>query len=100
MEQIKRPTIHHTKIPPAQAGEVLYEESETYRHEVARLLVEGHEGKYVLITGKEVVALYDSWGAAREAGLIRYFPTPFLVQKVCAEEPDLRIRGYSMPCPS
>jgi hypothetical protein len=94
MKQIKRPTIHHTEIPPALAGEILFDESETYRHEVARLLMEGHEGKFVLIKGKQVVGLYDSWGAAREAGPLQYFPTPFLVQKVCAEEPVLRVRGY------
>jgi hypothetical protein len=94
----QRPTIHHTELPAARPGDVLAQEWETYRREVPRLLAEGHEGRFVLIKGQQVIAVYPTWAEAREAGLRLYLREPFLVRQVCIEEPLLRIRGYSLPC--
>ncbi len=98
MNESERPTVHHTELPPAQPGEALAEEWESYRREVARLLAEGHEGRFVLVKGQQIVAAHDHRDAARADGLRRYFPEAFLVQQVCAVEPVLRIRGYTLPC--
>jgi hypothetical protein len=92
--------IHHTELPEAKAGEALAEEWNTYRREVGRLLEQGHEGKFVLIKGQQIIDLHDSWESAREAGLERYLLEPFFVHVVRAEEPALRIRGYNLPCRS
>lgn len=100
MNEQHRPTLHHSQLPEAPAGDVLNVEWNTYRLEVARLLAEGHEGEFVLIKGREIVGAYESWAAAREVGLRLYLRAPFLVHRVCAEEPVLRLRGYSLPCPS
>ena|SRR5947209_8349937 len=99
MKEVGRSTVHHSELPAAQAGAILSEEWDSYRREVARLLAEGHEGKFALIKGAQIVALHASWDTARADGLQRYFPEPFLVQQVCAVESALRIRGYSLPCP-
>ncbi len=99
MSEAGRRAIHHTELPEARPGDALYQEWSTYRREAARLLVEGQEGKFVLIKGGQVVGLHDTWDAAREAGLRLYLLQPFLVQQVRSEEPVLRLRGYSLPCP-
>jgi len=94
-----RRTIHHSQLPEGQPDGVLALEWHTYRTEVARLLAEGHEGEFVVIKGEQIIGLHDSWNAAREAGLHLYLREPFMVHRVCAEEPVLRLRGYSLPCP-
>jgi hypothetical protein len=95
----ERPTIHFTELPEARPDDVLYLEWNTYRREVGRLLAEGHEGKFVLIKGESIVSLYDSWDAAREAGLRLFAQGPHLIQQVRANEPILRARGYNLPWP-
>jgi hypothetical protein len=99
MNEQGRRTIHYTELPPSQPDDPLNLEWETYRREVGRLLAEGKEGKFVLIKGQEILGLYDSWDAARDAGLERYLREAFLVHPVRTWEPLLRIRGYSLPWP-
>src|SRR5438132_5567437 len=93
-------TIPHTALPPSPSGSLLATEWNTYRREVTRLLAEGQEGKFILLKGEEILGVYDTWDAARHAGLERYLLEPFLVQQIRAEEPVVRVRGYSLPCPS
>ena len=100
MNDDERQTIHHSQLPEAPPGDVLHLEWRTYRLEVARLLAEGYESKFVLIKGQQIVGLHDSWTAAREAGLRLYLRQPFLVHCVCTDEPVLRVRGFSLPCHS
>jgi hypothetical protein len=99
MNEVGRRTIHHTALPEAHPDDVLYQEWNSYRREAARLLAEGHEGKFVLIKGGQVIAVHGTWDAAREAGLRLYLLEPFLVQEIRSEEPILRLRGHSLPCP-
>jgi hypothetical protein len=99
MNETGRRTIAPTELPAGQTGDLLSQEWETYRHEVTRLLAEGQEEKFVLIKGQQIIAVYDTWEAAREAGLRLYLLEPFLVRQVLADEPVLRVRGYSLPCP-
>jgi hypothetical protein len=99
MDPIGNRTITYTALPAAPPDEVLSQEWCTYRREAGRLLAEGREGKFVLIKGARVVAVHDTWDDAREAGLRLYLPEPFLVREIRSEEPLLRLRGYSLPCP-
>lgn len=99
MNEAGRRTIPHTQLPEGRPGDVLHPEWSAYRREAARLLAEGHEGKFALIHGGRVLAVHDTWDAAREAGLRLFLREPFLVQPIRSEEPVLRLRGYSLPCP-
>ena len=95
-----RASIHYTQLPPAMPGEPLFQEWNTYCREVGRLLDEGLVGRHVLIKDETVVGVYDTWDAAREAGLQRYLLEPFFVHAIRSEEPYLRVRGLNFPCPS
>jgi hypothetical protein len=95
---VETPSIHYTELPEASPDSPLYQAWNTYRRDVGRLLAEGHEGKFVLIKDEAVIELYDTWDAAREAGLQRYLLSPFLAHQVQTREPILRMRGYNMPC--
>jgi hypothetical protein len=86
----ERPTIHFTELPEAQPGDVLYSEWNTYRREVGRLLAEGHEGKFVLIKGEEIIGLWDTLDEARDVALQRYLLQPVLIHQVLQREPVLR----------
>jgi hypothetical protein len=46
MNEVGRHTISYSELPDIDAASPLYEEWNTYRREVARLLVEGKEGKF------------------------------------------------------
>jgi len=99
MNEMGRHTIPYGELPELLPAGVLTREWDSYRREVGRLLAEGHEGKFVLIKGEDVIGVHDAWDAAREMGLRLYLVEPFLVQEVRAQEPVLRLRGYSFPCP-
>jgi len=82
--------IHYTELPEVKTGHVLASEWSIYRREVGRLLAAGHEGKFVLIKGTNIVGLFDSWGATRQEGLKRYLLRPMLIQEIRTFEPILR----------
>jgi hypothetical protein len=68
--------------------EVLSEEFVTYRAHRERLL-RSHSGGYVVITGTIVLGVFDSLDQAFVAGVEHCGPRrPFLLQLVCAEEPE------------
>jgi hypothetical protein len=94
-------SIHYTQLPPAPPGSLFYTEREFYRREVGRLIAQGHEGKWVLIKGEELVGLFDTEEQALEVRAERFFRQPVLVQQVLAREPVLLITPrYIWPCRS
>jgi hypothetical protein len=95
MNPPERPTIHYTELSDLPPGSPLEVEWNTFRRELPRLLAEGHEGKFAVVKGDALVGIYDTWDAAREAGLKQYLLQPHMVQPIRAREPLLRIRGYS-----
>ncbi len=93
-------TIHYTQLPPAEPGDEIGQEWETYRREVGRLLAEGHEGQWVLIKGDQILEFFDTYEAARAAGSRRFLLQPHMIHQVLAEEPlhyHLRYLWYR-PC--
>jgi hypothetical protein len=95
MEQTGRRCIHYTELPDVPPDDVYFDEWNTFRRELPRLLAEGNEGKFVLLKGKKIIGIYDTWEAGRSAGLEKYLLQGFLVQPIRTWEPLLRIRGYS-----
>jgi hypothetical protein len=60
----------------------LEKELETHRRELPGLLSQGHEGKYVLIRGPQVIGLWATEDEAYKTGRERFGLTPFMVRKV------------------
>jgi hypothetical protein len=81
-------------MPDLPADHVLAQEWKTYKREVARLVAEGHEGRFCLIKGDDIVGIWDSSSAAVAAGLERYGLTDLMVHEINAIEPIYRIPQY------
>jgi hypothetical protein len=86
----ENPGIPHTELWEANPESPLFEEWNTYRREVGRLLCEGRQGQFVLIEGEQVIGLYAVEREALDHGY-RLFPfQAFLVHQVQEREPLLR----------
>jgi hypothetical protein len=95
MNPRERRTIPYTQLPDSEPGSVLAEEWDVYRREVGRLLSEGHEGRFVLIKGSDIIGLYDTWQEARAESVRRYLLGPSLTKQILANEPLLSVRRYA-----
>jgi hypothetical protein len=94
-DRIRPQGTHYKQLPEFKPGDTFYQEWNLYRRETGRLLAQGMEGKFVLIKGAELVGIFDTWRAAREAGVKRYLLEPFFVHAIRVEEPYLRIKRFS-----
>lgn len=65
------------------------EEEARYFYSHKSELVRLFENRYVLIRGSEVIAAFDDFWSAVDAGFDRFGPTPFLAKRVLREEPHL-----------
>ncbi len=83
-------TIHHTQLPEDSSDGQLTKEWNFYRHVVGRLLAEGHEGKWVLIKGEEIVGI---WNTMDEADSVRL--EKFLMQSGSDENKSLQMNQCS-----
>jgi hypothetical protein len=84
-------TLHNPRqLAPSPESAGLAKEWETYRQEVGTLLAQGLEGQFVLIKGDQIIGLFDSWEAARTAGLRFFLLQPFLVRPISRR--DLRMQ--------
>jgi hypothetical protein len=93
-------TIHYSQLPPSRPDDPA-PEWETFRREVGRLIAEGHEGKWVLLRGDQIIGLFDTEDDAKEEGYRRYMLTGFNVQHVATYQPLLRSRAwYWYQCPT
>jgi hypothetical protein len=95
--QPEPPTIHYTQLAEAPPDSPIAAEWNFYCREVGRLLAEGHEGKWLLIKGEQIVGIFDSHEEAceKQGTLIQ----PVMIKQVLKREPVLRI-GYIPPCRS
>lgn len=58
-------------------------EIRTYFRELPRLLAEGHEGRFVLIKGDQVISIWDTFDDACQAARERFgFGEAFLAQPI------------------
>jgi hypothetical protein len=93
-------TIHHNELGPSPAGSPISQEWDFYRREAARLLAEGHEGKWVLIKGEEVLGFFDTRRQASDEGHKRFLLQGFLVHQIKTREPVSRVSCYRWSCPT
>jgi hypothetical protein len=91
-------TIHYTELPEGKPGDALYHEWNLYRREAGRLLAEGHEGKFVLIKGEEIIGIWNTHEEARAVGLARYLRQPHLIHQVLTREPQIRLPLRLLQC--
>lgn len=84
MDRPAYPAIHYTKLGPSRPDSPLATEWEAFRHELPRLLAEGHEGRYVLIKGDRIIGLWDDQREAVAEGR-RLFPQQHIAVQLVAE---------------
>jgi hypothetical protein len=93
-------TIPYTDLPEDTSQSPGATEWNHYRREVGRLLAQGHEGKWVLIKGVEVIGIWESRDEAKAVALERYLMQPILIRQVLSREPLLRGPTFWRLCPS
>jgi hypothetical protein len=86
------PTIHYTEMAEQPSDSPIYREAQTFRRELPRLLDEGHEGKWVLIKGDQIIGLYESLDEGYRAGREGFLFQPFIVQPIRERQPLFRVR--------
>jgi hypothetical protein len=87
----ERPTIPYTELPVGSAASPIAGEGDRYRREVGQLLAEGHENRWVLIKGEEIIGIWDTEDDARAVALQKYLMQPCLIQQVRSREPIVRM---------
>ena len=87
----ERPTVPYTELPSGSADSPIASEWNLYRREVGRLLAEGHENRWVLIKGEEIIGIWDTEEEARAVALHKYLMQPCLIQQVRSREPIVRM---------
>jgi hypothetical protein len=88
------PVFNEPDMPADQAGAA---EFSIFKREVARLIAEGHKGRFALIKGGEILSVWDTERDAIQAGRERFGTEPFVVQEVQWYLRRLRW-GYTRPC--
>jgi hypothetical protein len=83
-------TIHYTEMAEAAPGSPLYQEWNTYRREVGRLLAEGHAGRHILIKDEQIIGLWDTHDEAMVEGYRRFLGQAYLVHEIQEREEILR----------
>jgi hypothetical protein len=86
----KRATIDYTELPEDTSDNPIARDWNCYRREAGRLLADGHEGKWVLIKGEEVVGIWATREEAKKVAVERYLMQPVLIRQVLRREPILR----------
>src|SRR5205823_12526326 len=79
-------TIHHSELAEAKPGDTLSQEWNLYRREVAQLLAEGHEGKFVLIKNDAIIGIFAGEDAAFAHGYKAFMREAFLVHQIRERE--------------
>jgi hypothetical protein len=85
------PAVSYTELPPPRPESSIAREWEFYRREVANLLTDGQEGRFVLIKGEAVVGIWDTEADAEDAARGQFPTEPALIHQVRRREPLLRL---------
>jgi hypothetical protein len=88
------PTIHYTQLVEPRPESPNYQELQTFRRELPRLLAEGNEGKWALIKGGQVIGVYQTFDESYLAGRERYLFQPFIVQPVREWQPLFHTKAH------
>lgn len=83
-------TISYTELPPPARDSQLAVEWNAYRREVGRLIAEGHEGRFVLFKGEEILGIWNTREEATTEGVTRFGLQPFLIHQIRSREPLVR----------
>jgi hypothetical protein len=99
------PTIHYTELPDGAPDSPFKTEWDFYRRTVGRFLAEGHEGKWLLIKGEEIVGMWDTEEEANQVRVQRFLMEPVLMKQILTREPIIRcmrlfVPGFLKRCPS
>jgi hypothetical protein len=86
----QQPTIHYTELAEDTSEGRIAREWNFYRGQIGRLLAEGHEGKWVLIKGEEVVGIWDTEEKANQVRVQRFLKEDVLIHQILTCEPVLR----------
>jgi hypothetical protein len=86
-------TVHFSELPEAAPGRGATEWN-FYRRAVGRLLAEGHEGRWVLIKGEEIIGTWDTEDEANRVRVERFLTQDVLMKQICTRERVLRGGGY------
>ena len=95
---IEPQTIHFSELPEATPGSRGAVEWNFYRREVGRLLGEGHEGRWVLIRGEEIVGIWDTEEEADRVRVERFLMQDVLMHRILVREPVLRTPTFLYRC--
>jgi hypothetical protein len=87
---IEPPAIHYTELAGGRADSPIAKEWDFYRRAAGRLLAEGHENRWVLIKGEEIIGVWDTENEARAVALQKYLMKPCLIHQIRSREPVLR----------
>lgn len=89
--------IHYTELVDPPADWVLFPEWKTFRAALPGLLAEGHDGKFALVKGDQIIGVFATLDEGVRAGRERYLMQPFMVQPIRTWEPMLRLSPYCLP---
>ncbi|MBM3983460.1 MAG: hypothetical protein FJ304_24965 [Planctomycetes bacterium] len=85
----RRSVIHWTELPEDTGP--LATVSAVYRREAGRLMIEGHDGRWVVIKGEEIVGIWDTRTEAFAVADKRYPLEPVFVKQILEWEPLVRL---------
>lgn len=96
--QPDRPTIDPCELFGIPPGSVIATEQIVYGREVGHLLEEGHENRWVLIKGEEIVGIWDTQEEALHE-LHKHYPRQrCIVKQILANEPPIRLSWRAQQC--
>ncbi len=81
-------------LPDMIPGSQIETEWNFFRREWPRLLAEGHEGRWVLIKGEEIIGFFDTSDEAITAGYERFGVVPLLAQQILRYYRPIRAGNY------
>ena len=85
-------TVHYSELADLPEEHPLAKELATYKREAARLITEGHEGRFVLIKSGSIVGIWDTRLEALNAGEERFGMVPMMVHQILTRERVYRQR--------
>jgi hypothetical protein len=83
--------MHWTQIAEDTSDGHLSTEWNFYRRAVGRLLAEGHDNRWLLIKGEEIIGIWDAREEADAVASERFLLQPVLVKQILEWEPLLRL---------